>query len=67
MRKIVLPGQSGQKSLQDSIPMESSWAWWGAPVIPAMVRSVKSEDGSPGWSGQKQDPISKIARDKRAG
>jgi hypothetical protein len=40
--RTVVPGQPGQKSLQDPILTEKSWAWSHAPVIPVM------EDGGPG-------------------
>jgi hypothetical protein len=33
------------------------WVWWHVPVIPDTVRSLKQEAHSPGWPGQKQDPI----------
>jgi hypothetical protein len=40
---------------------------WDTPVIPETVESIKQEDCSPDLPGQKQDPISKITRVKRAG
>jgi hypothetical protein len=36
--------------------MEKSWVWWCTPVIPAMAESLKLEDHSPGWLGQKAIP-----------
>jgi hypothetical protein len=44
--------------------MEKSCAWWCTLVIPEMVGILKKEDCSP---GKKQDPISKITREKRNG
>jgi hypothetical protein len=38
---------------------------WHVPFT-ATVRSIKQEDHSQGQPGQKPDPISKIAREKRA-
>jgi hypothetical protein len=49
----MVPGQLGQKSLEDPISTEKSWAWWYIPVIPAM------EDLGSGWPGQKAGPYLK--------
>jgi hypothetical protein len=38
IRRIMIPGQSKQKSLQDPHLNRKikSWVWWCTPVIPAM-------------------------------
>jgi cytochrome c-type biogenesis protein CcmH/NrfF len=39
--RIMVPGQLGQKSLEDPISTEKSWAWWCTPVILVTVGSIK--------------------------
>jgi hypothetical protein len=39
--RIMVPGQPGQKSLQDPTSKEKSWVWWCAPIILAESGSLK--------------------------
>jgi hypothetical protein len=43
-------------SSPDPTSTGNSWAWWLKSVISATVGSVKQEDHSPGWPGQKVRP-----------
>jgi hypothetical protein len=54
-RTVVL-GQPRQKSLQDSISMEKSWAWWHMSATPATAGSIKWEDHDQGWPRQNMRP-----------
>jgi hypothetical protein len=63
---IVVQGQTRQKSFEDPIAMEKSWACWCTPVITVRAGSVKSEDRCPGWPGKKQDLIFKITSAKKS-
>jgi hypothetical protein len=47
--------------------MEESWTWWCAPVILAMVGSVKYEGLGPSWSGQKVRPYLQNNESREAG
>jgi hypothetical protein len=46
--------------------MEKSWAWWYTLVILVTAGSLKLEDHSSHWLGQKAKPKAKITRAKRA-
>jgi hypothetical protein len=61
IRKIKFLHQSGEK-LCGTPSNGKIWVWWCAPVIQAMVRSVKYEDHSPLTWAKKKSSISKITR-----
>jgi hypothetical protein len=46
--------------------MGKSWAWWHMPVISAIAGSINRKILVQASLGKKQDPISKITREKRA-
>jgi hypothetical protein len=57
----------GQKVCEIPISIEKSWVWWFAPVIPATAENHKiGLQLRLAWT-EKQDPILKITRAKRAG
>jgi hypothetical protein len=65
MERIGELDQTGQKKKIARPPTQwKSLSWRPAPVILVTVWSVKQEDLRP---GKKQDPISKITREKEAG
>jgi hypothetical protein len=65
----AVPGHSRQKKFTGShLNQKKSCAWWFVPEIPARAGSInKWQITVPASLGKKQDPISKITREKRAG
>jgi hypothetical protein len=59
IRRIMVPDQPGQKSLQDPISMGKNLVMVAAPVIPETEGSVKQEDHNTGPPGQKASPYLK--------
>jgi hypothetical protein len=52
----VVQGQPGENVSET--PSQQITAWWLMPVIPAMAKSLKQEDYSPGLPEQKRETLS---------
>jgi hypothetical protein len=53
--RIIVPGQTGQRSLQDPISMEKNWVSCHSPVIPVMAGSRNRRIMVQVSLGKKQD------------
>jgi hypothetical protein len=52
----MVPEQPREKLHETPFQWKKTWVWWHRPVTPGTSGSIKQEDFSPGWPGEKAIP-----------